>query len=779
MVFRDGARRFLQASALLFGGLGALGAPGADLALAGEAASPGVPRVDTRIEAAYGEVERRLDGTVTQVWTNSTPDTVPDLWFHLYWNAFANNRSTFLTESQGKLRQHPMLAGTAQDSEWGWQRIVSVLVEGEERIGTLRYRRPEGGSPEDLSVFSVDLATPLAPGATVNVTVKWESQVPRVRRRTGHKDDFLMIAHWFPKLGVYQAGRGWNCHEFHMHTEFFGNWGTYDVELALPARYDGRVFSSGTMNTPSERRGERVIVRFQAPSAAERARMDPAPGAGGRQLLVHDFVWAADPDVKPRRATFHYDEWRRRYPEEVARVQAALGPERDIGLSDVEITVLMQPEREHLWQRHFEAASTALFFYGLRVGTYPFDRLTVLDPPHGGGEAGGMEYPLLFTCGSNLFTDERLLDFEPTVIHECGHQFFHGILANNEFEEAWLDEGLNSWADSEAQMMRYGRRRESTAYSGLRFPAVSPFPVTSDSLLGGLLGARAIGVPFVDFRFEPLRDSGFVDFWRDQPALTFVRTHTDPRWSDRNRYVAEPPIEALGASWNYRSRESYRANSYFKPAVMLRSLPAVLGQDGEARFLRGLRRYADAMRFQHATGADFEREFSAGAEADLGWYFDALLRGTGTVDWAVTVSERPAPRPIGFFQPAPGAAFEHRDGSRDPAAAGEFELDVLVTRQGSLCLPVDVRWTFEDGSSETVRWTREEQEASPWKRFVRTHPLKCTRVAVDPDHGYFLDQDLSNNRWYAERDRVAPWRWAERAFSRAVHALHFQGGLGG
>jgi hypothetical protein len=388
-----------------------------------------------------------------------------------------------------------------------------------------------------------------------------------------------------------------------------------------------------------------------------------------------------------------------------------------------------------------------------------------------------MEYPTLFTCGASLFTDEAQLDFEPTAIHECGHHFVYGIIANDEVEEAWLDEGFNTWADSEAQIRRYGKRRESTEYSGLHYPGVTPFPAASTSLFGELLAGRGVGLPFTEFRFRPLRASGFVEYWRDQPALAIVRAHTDPRWHDRNVYVGEPPIEALGAGFEYRSRESYRVNSYYKPAVVLRSLPAVLGEDGDARFVRGMRRYADAMRFRHATTADFEREFAAGADADLGWYFDATFRGTGTVDFRIEVAERSAPQPMGFFQAAPGEPFEHRAPAADEAR--EHELDVTVSRVGALSLPVDVRWEFEDGTSETVRWTREEQAASPWKRFTRRGAKRCVSAAVDPDRGCFLDQDLSNNQWFRAKDEVAPWRWTERAFSRALHALHFQGGMGG
>jgi len=762
------ARRILLAAVLALPGTPAA-------ALSGDRGpSPVSGRVDTRIEAAYREEDRRLDGTVTQVWTNATPDTVSELWFHLYWNAFSNNRSTFLSESGGKLREHSVAPGSPADSELGWQRVTSVIVAGEERLATLKYRQAPGGSSLDRSVFSIELETPLQPGASVDVTLHWESRVPRLRRRTGYKDDFLLVAHWFPKLGVYEAGRGWNCHEFHERTEFYANWGTYDVELDLPARYEGKVFASGVPLPPSERRGERVITRFQAPSARDRARND----ASGRTPLVHDFAWTADPDVKPRRANFQFDEWRKRFPEEYARVQKALGEERDISLGDVEVWVLMQPEREDQWMRHYEATCTALYFYGLWFGAYPFERVTVVDPPWGGRQAGGMEYPTLFTVGSNLFVPESRQDMESTAVHECGHQFVHGVLANNEFEEAWLDEGLNTWADSEALWRRYGPLVQDTEYAGLRYPGIAMFPTPGGGVLGDLLAAKTLDLPFTPFKFQFLRSSGFVNYWRDQPSLAFVEAHDDPRWMDRNVFLGEPDGDPALPSWAYKSALTYKINSYYEPAVVLRSVPALLGEDGEARLLRGMRRYADASRFRHASTADFVREFCAGAEADLEWYFAETLGGTATVDWRVDVTQQRAKPLFGFVQSAAGAEFEHVAPKIDEDEAA-WDVEVLVSRTGELCLPVDVRFSYEDGSSETVRWTREQQQAARWLKIRRSSPKPCVSAAVDPDRGYFLDRNLRDNQWFAQRDEVAPWRWSERAFSRTAHWLFFQSGLGG
>ncbi|HUR28047.1 MAG TPA: hypothetical protein VM509_07665, partial [Planctomycetota bacterium] len=349
------------------------------------------------------------------------------------------------------------------------------------------------------------------------------------------------------------------------------------------------------------------------------------------------------------------------------------------------------------------------------------------------------------------------------------------------FEEAWLDEGLDSWADSEALFRRYGPRRNDTEDSGVRYPGLTPFPIGGGGVLGNLISGRELRIPFTRFKFQPLRASGIVDWWRDQPPLTFVDSYTDQRWADRSGYLRDPHGDPFQPSWLYKNSDTYVIGSYTKPAVVLRSLPAVLGEDGDARFLRGMRRYADAARFRHATTADFVREFNAGAGADLTWYFDELFSGTGTVDWKIDVSEQPVVDVMGFAQgkPAETFVFTAQDAAAKDEASREKRLDVLVTREGELCLPVDVRWTFDDGTAETVRWTREEQRKSRWIRYTRKTSKKCVSAAVDPDHGYFLDLDMRDNQWYAAKDVVAPWRWAERAFARAAHWLHFQGGLGG
>ncbi len=775
--------------------------PGALLARASGAQDEAPPTVQYRIEARVEGETKRLDGQETLVWRNTSADTVPDLWFHLYWNAFANNRSTQMWEARGTLRGSPR---TVEDG-WGWQRPTALRIGGVDALASLVWQAPDDGRSEDRTVFSIALEKPVLPGESVEVEIEWEAQIPRVRRRTGFKDDFLFIAQWFPKIGVYEQGRGWNCHQFHASTEFFADYGTYDVTIDLPAEYAGRVGASGVQvgETEIDAAQGRVRTRFLAPSLEDRARID----ATGKRALVHDFAWTADPDYVVHPATFYYDEWASRFPEEIARVAGALGGERaNLRQRDVRVSVLMQPEHDGQWKRQFDATCTALFFYGLWFGEYPYEQVTSVDPAWGGNAAGGMEYPTLFTCGTRMFNRQEMLSPESVAVHECGHQFWYGLVGNNEFEAAWMDEGFNTFATGESLVRRYGTRRSATSYCGIptwgvRAASLPGGGICEDALtakkidlgdLRGLLRGRA------EIVLEPLAESGFLDWWRDQPCLTFVEEHTDPRWGDRQRYVQDSrsdPVRRYG--WEYVDSQSYRTNSYQRPAVILRSLPAIVGEEA---FLRGMRHYSETWRYRHPYPDDFVQTFSEAAGGDYAWYFDALLGTSDTVDWSVEVQQKAIADAIGWFPGEDGVyalvekpqsgeegaaeseAASARDGEDEGARGKLWRYDVVLRRRGGLELPVSVRVSFADGTTQDLKWTREDQAKSNWWRLpLEPGTPKIASVIVDPDRQWWIDEDMSNNQWYDQKsgEHLAPLRWTERVLSQYSHLLEFFASTGG
>lgn len=798
-----------------------------------------------------------LFGRATITWTNTSTDTVGDLWFHVYLNAFANNRTSHMTAVDGNLR------GTVVKEGFGFTEIRALRLRtpddaantpatGADLFGALSWEQPTDGNTNDRTVFRVVLPEPVAPGATVQVDVEWESRLPRVRRRTGNKGDFLLVAQWFPKLAVYESGRGWNCHQFHAFSEWYADFGTYDVAIDMPAEYaGGRVFGSG-VRVNELRSGERVKYSFQAPSPADRTRTE----ASGKAPLVHDFMWTADPDYQPETFEFVFAEWAERYPEEIERVRAALGPDANLDLRNVTVEVLIQPERRVQARRHYEATAATLFFYGLWFGEYPFERITVVDPAWGASEAGGMEYPTIFTAGTRLFTEAPMHSPESVTIHEAGHQWFYLLVANNEFEAAWMDEGFNSFADAEVLRRVFGDRRSTTLYARVPTYGVQLVPLGNGNS-GRSFSLRHVELPDLSFLgidlplyLSPSIDGGFVDWWRDQPLLTNTPERTDPRWDDRTRYLGAPDHDPIDNwPWMAAFRESHYSNTYSRTASVVRSLPALIasaspGVDGREAFVRGMRHYCDLWRYRHPYPDDFFDAFQAGdgVELDLAPYFDDLFRNTLTVDWSVKVEQKRVAPARGAFMDASGGFVTYSelvavsespsespseaqpseqtapsepvpsDASAEPVPAPDvatdpaaepanapatdapapqvvpptepndeppYRIEVLLHRRGDLALPVPVRLTFADGSTRDELWTRDEQLERRWKRIVVESPQRLVSAELDPDDGYFLDTDLSNNQWFEAADARVPLRYTERVFNQLAQQFQWQKGLGG
>ncbi len=804
MVTRDFQKRALG---LIFG----LG-----MALAGEARASTArvqdnrsSRADYEISARIEPYERTLKGQETLTWLNQSEDHVGEAWFHLHHNAFSNTHSTHLWESGGRLRGHSM------DSGWGWQEVTSIRVGEQELVGSMVYRAPDDGREADRTVFSVKLPEAVPPGGRVEIKIEWNAELPRVRRRTGVSGDgnFLLMGHWFPKLGVYEGGSGWNCHQFHANTEFYADFGEYDVTLDLPEEYDGRIGASGVQIGEATVANGRVVTRFLAPSTGDRDYPDPVATGGAPQPRVHGFAWTADPDFIKHEATFSFEDWKKEYPDEVSRVEDAAGMARgELTLRDVRVVALIQPEHEAQAERHIKATSAALFFYGIWFGEYPYEQVTVVDPAYSGSAAGGMEYPTLFTSGTSLFTEEAGYRPESVTVHECGHQFWYGLVGNNEYEAAWLDEGFNSYADSEALIRVYGPQRSMTRYSGIpvwgKRVAADP---ASTGLAGALTGQRIaslFNLPTV----HPLQATPFLAFWRDQPLLTLAEDQRDPRWGDRSGYLSAADIDPVATpAWEYRDRNSYRTNSYPRPAVVLRSLKAVVGEEA---FLSGMRHYSAQWRYRHPYPEDFYQAFDEGAGTDVSWYFQDLFEGTGTVDWGVSVQQNFAPSLRGMVLGADGFESadaddpqeeEELDGEDAPTesdaegqddtepaeptepAVAEVETpqrdriyNVVISRKGTLRLPVRIDVNFKGGTTKSFEWTREAQAASTWWRLpLEPGAEEIERVLIDPQRRYYLDANMADNQWYKHKDLVVPLRWSERAFTQYTQLLHWYSSLGG
>src|SRR5690606_30206997 len=105
--------------------------------------------------------------------------------------------------------------------------------------------------------------------------------------------------------------------------------------------------------------------------------------------------------------------------------------------------------------RYIHAAKSSLSYLGKHYGSYPYSVLSIVVPPADASGAGGMEYPTFITANAAT-ADNPGYELERTVVHEIAHQYWYGIVATNEFEEAWLDEGFTSYTEEKIMRNAYG-----------------------------------------------------------------------------------------------------------------------------------------------------------------------------------------------------------------------------------------------------------------------------------------------------------------------------------
>ena len=611
------------------------------------------------ITARLDPASRTLTGEALLTWRNTSTIPATSLRFHLYFNAWRNTRSTWMRE---QILAGDKSAANRPESDWGWIDITSLKLVGTvgapvDVTSTMRFIAPDDGNLDDRTVAEVPLTAPVAPGETVNVQVAWSSRVPRTFARTGVIGNFYFLGQWFPKIGVFQD-TGWNCHQFHAGTEFFADFGVYDVRLTVPS---GWVVGA---------------------TGAERGRRDEGDRTTTHHYYaadVHDFAWTTSPDFVERVERFGHQ-----------------------GLPPVAMRLLLQPEHTAQADRHFDGARAALRYYGEWFGPYPYENLTIVDPAWQSG-ADGMEYPMLITAGTNWLVPRRVANPEGVTVHEAGHQFWYGIIATNEFEHAWMDEGLNTFSTARALEQSFGTEYHSVRYFGGFIPWV----------FGNLPLSRAtVGNRLNGYRAAAGSDTPSTPSWRYWPATGGAIT-------------------------------------YNKTALWLNTLERFLGWDTLQKILST---YYARFSFKHPEPKDFFAVVNEVSGRDMTWFFDQVYRSSSIFDYGVDVftSERVSDR--GYFG----------DGAKQHFSAAErggdlYRTRVVVRRGGDGIFPVTVRVVFEN--NQDVRWQWDGRDR--WKMFEVDRPVRAVSAQIDPDRVLLLDINYTNNtRSLEPRTRAATRKWS-------------------
>jgi len=512
---------------------------------AARAQSPFAPKVSGplsqrvvayQIDARYDPDKHAVDAIETLTYHNLTGQPLDHFPFHLYLNAFQPD-STWVSEAHRDGNFRTSSFGEAWDPKHsGSNTVTSLEVVG---VGDLtkqiKFISPDDGNPHDKTVFDIALPHPVAPGQDVVFKIKFRAVFPEVVARTGYMRTFLLAGQWFPKVGVWWNG-AWNCHQFHAMTEFFADFGTYDVKVTLPKNYI--IGATGVETSDTDNGNGTKTVAFHAED-------------------VHDFAWTADPNYKVVESQFDGSE------------------------GAVRIRLLTYESNQTSWQRYIDVMQGTMKRFDEWYGPYPYAQITVVDPPHGALEAGGMEYPTFITGDTFWWAPKGQKLFpEGVTEHEFGHQYWYAMVATNEFENAWLDEGINSYTEVKVTDSLYGKNTSMLNW------------------MGGQMGDSAL---------------------------------------QRIEYVGVAETDPLSRpSYQDMSMGAYGGITYGKTVTMLLTLENVVG---EQVLQKALHAYFMKYRFTHPTQEDFLRTIDEVAGQDLGWYWQQAVYGTQVLDYKVRKAE--------------------------------------------------------------------------------------------------------------------------------------------
>ncbi len=592
-------------------------------------------------------------------WRNTTGGNRWTFPFHLYHNAWKNNRSTYAKEANWSLGRSGL-----REEDYGYTNIKKVVFidprRGEIDItDTFTYLDPENENPDDQTVFQISTPRAVRRGETARFRIEFETKQPLALRRTGVIRNYHFMAQWFPKIGVWWNGT-WNCYPYHNRTEYFADYGVYNVTLTVPKGF----LVGATGGIPRWRRenenGTETYNFYQED--------------------VHDFAWVTSPNLVRTERVFKHDE-----------IDEWCSPSRHHNLREVKVILLSQPQHNDLIERYFDATFKALRFYGEWYGEYPYDAVTVVDPANG-SRSGGMEYPTLFTGGGSMFSPPESPSPEGVTVHEFGHQFWYGLVGNNEFEEPWLDEGFNTYSTSRTLM--YGWE---------------PFKVVQ-RYFGGPGAQSYVGIPYVfDDLDDPPRISGNLEIRRFGKNDVMTRR-----------------------SWEYY--QSYGTNAYTKPAMSLWMLESYLG---EPMMYKVMRIYHHRYRFKHPTTQDFIRTVNEVSGRDMNWFFEQTWFSSNLFDYTIDqINARPIPPPRGVFTNNGSPEEQPEDSS-----GTMYHSEIVVKREGEAIAPVDVLVVFANGDEIREEWDGKDR----WREFTYDKDSPVSYAIVDPEQKITLDIDYTNN----------------------------------
>jgi aminopeptidase N len=370
------------------------------------------------INAILNEQAEIINGQEILVYTNNSPNTLSEAYFHLYQNAVQPGS---LTDELYKKNRAKVTYGQYESQKLGTI-IHKILINPVDQTIKDEQEPPFTGQNIAFEIqntlLKIKLPTPLKPGEKITFHIDFTTYFDRgsIRRRMKvydhHGYKHFNGVHWYPRICVYDRKFTWETDQ-HVEKEFYGDYGYFDVRLTLPNHYIAE--ATGTLVNkeevlPASLRKQLDIANFKdKPIGSQPSVIVPSDGTFKtwhfQAVNVHDFAWTADPTYRIGETTWN----------------------------GVQCVAIAQENNAAGWQQTAQFTAKVIATYSRDFGMYNYPKIVCADA------ADGMEYPMITLDGGYYPSHQSL------IAHEVGHNWFFGMVGSNETYRAALDEGFTQF----------------------------------------------------------------------------------------------------------------------------------------------------------------------------------------------------------------------------------------------------------------------------------------------------------------------------------------------
>jgi hypothetical protein len=668
-------------------------------------------RADYTIDAEIDEPTNTLIGKETITYYNNSPESLKFLWMQLDQNVNKDGNEDFgnyfgpVRDSLSTLHMQYLTRPIKFPAGYT---IKSVTDNAGKNLPITINN----------TMMRVDLATPLKTGETFTLKVEWSYPITDrslfLLSREGYehfpedKNNVYLIAHWFPRMCVFDDYEGWQNKQFQRLGEFALEFGNYKVNITVPA--DHIISSTGTLLNAKEvltsaqfDRFEKAKTSFEKPmfvvtkeEAVEKEKTKSSAKKIWRYQAdnVRDFAFASS----------------RKFIWDVQAVK--------LSASTVLAMSFYPKEGLPVWQEEStKAVKNAVEVYSKYTFDYPYPVANSVNTSN-----IGMEFPMISFNGGRPNREGKISDnakagMITTIIHEVGHNWFPMIVSSDERQWMWMDEGLNTFLHTRTEMERYPNQHHT---------------VPSD-IVPYMKGDKSIMRPVMNTSDnERLNAFGANYYEKPTVALTILRETV------MGKELFDKAFKEYANTWKFK---------HPKPADLFRLLEDASGTDLDW-FWRGWffgTDYVDMtvdevkwfrLKSEKADPEKKEVKTKSGDLASGGKSTQANDISSGPQEFTLINT------PEQFY-----GEFKSKvdDNAIRGKLAGKNIYQVKFKNQGGLVMPLVIEWTYKDGSKEIERipaevWRINEQEIT--KVFVKDKEV--VNIFLDPN-AELADTDVENN----------------------------------